>query len=388
MAQRAILHLDLDAFFVSVEALKNPALRGRPVVVGGSGDRGVVAAASYEARRYGIHAAMPARQARQLCPQALFVRGDFESYGRYSDLVTEVLQDQAPVLEKASIDEFYVDMTGMERFSGALRWAQELKKKVVHETGLSLTIGLSENKTVSKVAVGEHKPNGQVQIDYGQERAFLAPLDVGRIPMVGERTAHLLKTMGVYRVGTLAQVPVQRLEGLLGKPGRDLWHKANGHDASPVVPYQARKSLSAESTFSTDTTDVTFLRRELLRMLTELTYQLRQQQETTGCLTVKIRYANFDTHTRQVTLPYTSSDAVLLQAAQEAFERLYDRRLLVRLLGVRLSKLCRSGAQLALFDASACALSCSISALVSRLNLSYTDDCSLSSLSTLCATSW
>jgi len=353
MPQRAILHLDLDAFFVAVEVLKNPALKGRPVVVGGTGDRGVVAAASYEARRYGIHSAMPARLARQRCPDALFIKGDYESYGQFSDMVTEILEEEAPVLEKASIDEFYVDMSGMERFYGSLLWASDLKKKIVKETGLSLTVGVSENKTVSKVAVGEHKPNGQVQIDYGHETEFLFPLDIGRIPMLGERTAHLLKTMGVYKVGTLAAVPVQRLEGLLGKNGRMLWDRANGRDDSPVVPYSARKSLSTESTFGSDTIDVQFLRKEILRMVTELTYQLRQQKELTGCLTVKVRYANFDTHTHQVALPYTCADHILIKNALAAFEKLYNRRMLVRLVGVRFSKLCRGGAQLSLFDDSA-----------------------------------
>lgn len=352
MEKRTIVHMDLDAFFVEIERLKSPALRHLPLVVGGGGDRGVVAAASYEARAFGVHAGMPGRMARQLCPNAYFVRGDFDSYTYYSDLVTEVIAEDAPVLEKASIDEFYMDVSGMDKFHGCYRWALEVKGRVRQEAGLNISFGISENKTVSKVAVGEAKPNGQIQIPPGNERRFLAPLDVSRIPMVGQKTAHLLKSLGIQTVKTLSQMPIRRLEGVLGKNGSDLWHKANGQDQTPVVPWSARKSLSKENTFESDTIDVAFLRAELVRMVSELVYDLRQAGQVTGCITVKVRYANFDTHTQQIQIAYTCADHVLLAQAVSLFNKLYNRRLLVRLLGVRFSKLVPGSYQLSLFDES------------------------------------
>lgn len=349
---KAILHLDLDAFFVSVELLKQPHLRGLPVVVGG-GDRGVVSAASYEARRYGIHSAMPAAQARKLCPQAIFLKGSYEDYSKYSRLVTEILADNVPVLEKASIDEFYADLTGMDRFYGCWAWSQMLKRKITDETGLTITIGLSTSKTISKIAVGEHKPDGQVQILPGQEQAFLAPLPVGRIPMVGEKTVSRLLDLGIRTIQDLLDTPISRLEKYLGMHGRYLWEKVNGMEASIVTPHEGRKSISTESTFGADTTSIDFLHKEMLRMVTELTYQLRTEGTTAACLAVKIRYAGFDTFLHQISLPPTAADHVLYRHAVEAFTQLYQVNRPVRLLGVRLTKLAPGGTQLDLFDNTA-----------------------------------
>lgn len=350
---RTVMHLDLDAFFVSVECLKNPALKGKPVVVGGSGERGVVAACSYEARRYGVHSAMPSRLARQLCPEAIFLRGDFESYMRFSDMVTELISERAPVVEKASIDEFYIDMSGMDQFIGCYKWAADMKQRIRREAGLAVSFGLSVNKTVAKVATGESKPNGQKYIPRGLEKPFLHPLPVNKLPMVGEKTGHQLRSMGVSTIGTLGQISPKLLERVFGKNGIQLWERANGLDDTPIVPYTAQKSISKESTFDKDTIDMAFLRRQIVRMVTELCYELRSMNQMAGCITVKIRYNNFDTHTRQAQIPYTASDHKLIAVATELFERLYQRRLMIRLVGIKLSKLIQGGLQLHLFDNSA-----------------------------------
>jgi DNA polymerase-4 len=194
--ERTVVHMDLDSFFVSVSRLQNSALIGKPVLVGGSSDRGVVASCSYEARQFGIHSAMPMKLARRLCPEALIIRGDYESYSNYSSIITEMIGEQVPVYEKSSIDEFYLDLSGMDKFFGCYKWATELRQKIQKETGLPISFGLSVNKTVSKVATGEAKPNGQMQINFGNEKQFLSPLSVSKIPMVGEKTAHLLRSMG------------------------------------------------------------------------------------------------------------------------------------------------------------------------------------------------
>ena len=194
---RVVVHMDLDTFFVSVERLKDSRLMHKPVLVGGTGDRAVVASCSYEARAFGVHSAMPMRQAKMLCPEAIIVRGDYEHYSKYSNMVTEIIHEKVPLYEKSSIDEFYIDMTGMDKFFGTYTYVQELRNRVIKETGLPLSFGLSENKTVSKVATGEAKPNNHLKIEYGIEKSFLAPLSVRKIPMVGEVTAQLLRKMGI-----------------------------------------------------------------------------------------------------------------------------------------------------------------------------------------------
>ncbi len=347
------MHLDLDAFFVSVEQLHNRELRGKPVIIGGSSGRGVVASCSYEARRYGIHAAMPIRHALQRCPDAIVLRGDMENYLRHSALITELLAEEAPVLEKASIDEFYLDISGMDRYFGCWKWSQELRQKVIRESGLPLSIGLSVNKLVSKVGAGEGKPNGAQLVEAGREKQFLAPLPVRRLPAVGKVTSHRLNQMGIRTVQALSQVPPLLLQREFGKPGKQLWEKAHGIDHRPVVPYTDRQSISTERTFQTDTTDVHFLRSTLNQMVTQLAYELRQSARLTSCITVKLRYTDFNTFTRQHRLPYTASDSTLLHHARELLEQLYERRQLVRLLGVRFSNLVPGHPQMSLFDATA-----------------------------------
>lgn len=350
---RHILHMDLDSFFVSVERLYDSRLKGRPILIGGSGDRGVVASCSYEARRFGVHSAMPMRTARQLCPEAVIVRGDFEKYSQKSQEVTEIIREQVPLFEKSSIDEFYIDYTGMDRFFGCFRMAQELRQSIIRETGLPISMGLSENKTVSKVATGEAKPNNEKQILRGEEKPFLAPLSVRKIPMIGEKTSHTLFNMGVKTVRTLQQMPQELLEATFGKNGAMIWEKANGIDRSPVTPYLEAKSISSENTFEQDTIDVRLLEANLIAMTEQLASKLRQKQQLTACVTVKIRYSDFETHTQQMRISYTSADHTLIQVVKDLFKKLYTRRLLIRLIGVRFSNLVYGNYQINLFEDTA-----------------------------------
>lgn len=349
---RTVVHMDLDSFFVSVSRLEHPGLFNKPVIVGGSSERGVVAACSYEARAFGVHSAMPIRMARRLCPDAIIIRGDYERYSYYSDMVTEIIHEKVPLYEKSSIDEFYIDLSGMDRFYGCYSFATELRQKIMKETALPISFGLSLNKTVSKVATGEAKPNGQLKIDHGTEKPFLAPLSVSKIPGAGEKTSGLLRSMGVEKIHTLQEMPVKLMEKVLGEPGIVLWKKANGIDNTPVEPYNERKSISTEETFDSDTIDVVFLKALIVKMVEKLAYQLRTENKLTACITVKIRYSNFDTHTTQCRIPYTSNDQTLIDRAKELFDKLYERRMLVRLLGVRFSHLVGGGHQINLFEDS------------------------------------
>ncbi len=348
--ERTILHLDLDTFFVSVERLLHPELEGRPVIVGGMGDRGVVSTCSYEARQFGVHSAMPMRMARQLCAQAVFIRGDMELYSRYSRLVTDIIADEAPVYEKMSIDEHYLDLTGMDRFHDCQLWSHELRQRIIRESGLPISFGLSENKTVAKIATGEAKPNGEKEVPIPYINSFLDPLSIQKIPMVGEKTYALLSSMGVEQIGTLRRLPPQAMEHVLGKHGIDIWKKANGLDNTPVCPYQERKSISKERTFEQDTIDINAVHQCMARMVESLGYDLRSQHKLTGCVTLKIRYSDFDTHDMQQRIPYTAFDHLLRQTVNSLFDRLYNRRMRIRLVGVRLSELVSGAPQLTLFD--------------------------------------
>jgi DNA polymerase IV len=349
-SERHITHLDLDTFFVSVECLRNPKLIGKPVLIGGSGDRGVVASCSYEARKFGIHSAMPMKIARRLCSDAIVVRGDMEAYSKYSRLVTDIVQDTVPLFEKASIDEFYVDITGMDKFFGCKLFSDELKKKILKESGLPISYGLAGNKLVSKVATNEVKPNGQIEIPFGGEKSFLAPLSIVKLPGVGKQTALLLLKMGVETIKTLSDIPVEMMQNLLGKNGADLCRKASGIDETPITPYQEQKSISTENTFQQDTIDMQLLNSDLVRMTEKIAFDLRKQNRLTGCVAVKLRYSNFETFTKQVTIPYTNADHVLIKTAKELFDKLYEKRMLIRLLGIRFTQLIPGNYQISLFD--------------------------------------
>lgn len=348
--ERSIAHFDLDTFFVSVERLVNSSLVGKPILIGGTSDRGVVASCSYEARKFGVSSAMPMKMARHLCPEAVIVRGDMEQYSKYSDLVTEVIASEAPVYEKASIDEHYLDITGMDRFFGTLKWTQELRGKIMNETGLPISFGLSVNKTVSKIATGEAKPNGEIQVLESLVKPFLSPLSIKKMPGIGDKTYRSLRTMGIDTLGTLSLIPLEVMLKVLGKNGQVLWKRANGIDNTPVKSYSKRKSISTERTFDKDVIDMEMLNRKLIAMVEKLCYELRKNQRLTSCVTVKIRYSNFDTHTQQKRVPYTSFDHHIIEVAQELFKKVYNRRMRLRLIGVRFSHLTQGTQQLDLFD--------------------------------------
>lgn len=347
---RNIAHFDLDSFFVSVECLKNTKLRGKPIAVGGHSDRGVIASCSYEARKFGVKSAMPVKLAKRLCPELLVIRGDMDSYSKYSNLVTDIIAGEVPLFEKASVDEFYIDMTGMDKFFGCSKYTTELRSKIIRESGLSISHALASNKLISKVATNEAKPNGQLEIAFGNEKPFLAPLPIEKLPMVGAKTGELLRRMGVETVCILSQIPVEMMINLLGKNGIELSRRANGIDETPVVPYHEQKSIGTENTFETDTIDVAFLHRELVRMTERIAFELRENNKLTGCITVKIRYSDFQTLTKQCMIPYAAADHILLQKAKELFDKLYDRRLLIRLIGVRFSHLVPGNYQIHLFE--------------------------------------
>jgi len=347
---RTIVHMDLDTFFVSVERLINSSLQGKPVIIGGLSDRGVVSSCSYEARAYGVHSAMPIKMARQICSEGIYIRGDMETYSKHSRIVTDIIADSAPVYEKASIDEHYLDITGLDRFFGCLKWTHELRQRIINESGLPISFGLSVNKTVCKIATGIAKPNGEKEVPESEVHHFLAPLSIRKIPMLGPKTYQLLRSMGVLTIHTLSGIPPEMLEQVLGKNGIILWKKANGIDPTPVEPYWEQKSISSEHTYEQDTTDVREIDRRIVTMVEKIAFELRKQEKLTACVTVKIRYANFDTHTIQKRVPYTSFDHVLIPVAQELFKKLYSRRMLIRLVGIRFSELVHGTQQLNLFE--------------------------------------
>ncbi|WP_282069952.1 DNA polymerase Y family protein [Olleya namhaensis] len=348
--QNNILHLDLDTFFVSCERLIDSRLQNRPLLVGGTGDRGVVAACSYETRGFGVHSGMSMKVARRLCPEATVIRGDASIYTKYSHLVTEIIKDKAPVFEKASVDEFYVDLSGMDKFYGCYKYASELRQSIIKNTGLPISFGLSANKIVSKVATGEAKPNNQLQIDSGFEKDFLAPLSIRKIPSVGEKTYQVLRGLGVDKISVIQQMPLEMMISALGANGRTIWKRAHGIDNPPLIPFYERKSLSTERTFGKDTIDMVKLRTTIFAMAENLAFQLRKGNKLAGTLSVKIRYSDFNTYTKQVKITYSSADHVIIPKVLELFEKLYQRRLLIRLVGVKISDIVTGNYQINLFD--------------------------------------
>ncbi len=347
---RAIVHMDLDTFFVSCERLLDSKLNNKPVLIGGTSDRGVVAACSYEARTFGIHSAMPMRLAKQLCPEAIVLRGNSGIYSKFSNQVTDVIKESVPLYEKTSVDEFYIDLTGMDKFFGCHQLASEIRKKIINETGLPISFGLSANKTVSKIATGEAKPNNEIRVLKGSEKPFLSPLSVRKIPMVGEVTYRSLCDLGIKQIKTIQEMPIEMMAKVFGKNGQMIWKKANGIDNSHVVQYTERKSISTERTFNKDTTDIKKLEGIITAMAENLIYQLRRGNKLTSCVTFKIRYSDFQTYTMQRKIPFSSSDHNILPVVMELYKKLYQRRLLVRLVGVRYSHLVEGGQQIDLFQ--------------------------------------
>lgn len=348
--KRSIVHMDLDTFFVSCERLLDSRLNGKPVLIGGTSDRGVVASCSYEARLFGIHSAMPMRMAKQLCPEAIILRGNSGIYTKFSQNVTDVIKDTVPLYEKTSIDEFYLDLTGMDKFFGCYKLASELRQRIIKETGLPISFGLSLNKTVSKIATGEAKPNNEMHILSGTEKPFLAPLSIKKIPMVGNVTYKALCDLGVKQIKTVQEMPMELMYKVLGKNGLSIWKKANGIDNSPVIQYHERKSISTERTFNRDTTDVAKLKGIVIAMAENLAYQLRRGNKLTACVTFKIRYSDFQTYTQQQRIPYSSMDHHIIPVVLDLYNKLYNRRLLVRLVGVKFSHLVEGGHQIHLFE--------------------------------------
>jgi DNA polymerase-4 len=350
--EKIIAHMDLDTFFVSAERLENSSLLGKPVIIGGFSDRGVVASCSYEARKFGIHAAMPGKLARRICPQAIWIKGDMDKYSRLSHLVTELITSEAPLVEKASIDEHYLDVTGMDRFFGTKKWMHELRMRIIKETGLPISFGLSVNKTVSKIATGEAKPNGEKEVVAPLVRPFLNPLSIKKIPGIGDKSYHTLRDMGIVYIETLSNMPPELLVSVMGENGKQIWEKANGIDNRPVQPYHEQKSIGSERTFETDTTDIKFLHEVLSKMVQDICFDMRKQNRLCATVTLKLRYSDFQTHTAQVRVAYTSYDHVILTKAKELLTKLYDRRLLIRLIGVKVSNLVYGAQQINLFEDS------------------------------------
>lgn len=346
---QTILHLDLDTFFVSCERLLDSRLLKRPLLVGGTGSRGVVSACSYETRRFGIRSGMPMTLARQLCPEAMVIRGNAGTYTKFSQNVTDIIKEKVPIFEKASVDEFYADLSGMDKFFGTYKYATELRNRIIKETGLPISFGMSSNKVTSKIATGEAKPNNQMWVDYGLEKEFLAPLSIQKIPSVGNKTYQTLRNLGVTKVKVIQEMPVEMMTSALGVHGHTIWKRANGIDNPPLIPFHERKSISTERTFK-DTTDVNELRHLLTAMTENLAFQLRNGDKLTSCVSIRIRYADFSTYSKQSKIPYTSADHILIPKILELFDSLYERRVLVRLVGVNFSDLVSGNYQINLFD--------------------------------------
>jgi DNA polymerase-4 len=318
--------------------------------VGGSKDRGVVTTCSYEARKFGVRSAMPMKQAMKLCPHAIIVRGTRGEYSKYSRMVTDIIAAKAPLFEKASIDEFYIDLTGMDKFFDPYQWTIDLRNEIIEKTGLPISFGLATNKMVAKIATDEAKPNGYLFVQPGMEKIFLAPLSVNKFSGVGEHTFERLKEMGLFTIQQLSETPIEILEKKLGKYGADLWRKSQGIHHGEVHPYHEAKSISTENTFEENKSDLNFLLSELVRMTEKVAYELRKDEKLTGCIAVKIRYPDFETTSRQTSIDYTFRDDELIPQAIDLFHKLYRNGEPVRLLGVRLSELTNEATQGSLFD--------------------------------------
>lgn len=348
-SQRTIAHFDLDSFFVSVEILNDPSLKGKPVIVGGS-DRGVVAACSYEARKFGIRSGMPSSKAKQLCPQALFLKGHRSDYSKYSRWVTQIIASKAPLFEKASIDEFYLDLSGMEKFFNPLQWTIELRQQIIEETKLPISFGMASNKMMAKMATNQAKPNGYLLIPFGKEKEFLSLMPVGNIPGVGEQTELVLKSIGINTIQQISDAGIELLEEKFGKWGIDLWNKSQGIHLGSVTPYHEAKSISSENTFEENKTDLLFIKKELVRLTEKICFELRQDGKVSGCVAVKIRYPDFETVSKQTTIPYTNADDEIIPVVKALFQKLYKKGEPVRLIGVKLSELTNEAVQTNLFS--------------------------------------
>jgi DNA polymerase-4 len=354
---RRILHIDLDAFFVSVEQVLNPELKGKAVVVGGHADsRGVVACASYEARAFGLHAAMPIATAHRLCPQAIFISGNFATYREYSARVMGILADFSPDLEPGGLDEAYLDLTGFEPLYGpAYQTALKIKERVKSELGLTASIGIASGKTIAKVASDFSKPDGLIEVAPGEEKSFLAPLPVKRLPGVGPKMQQTLKRFGITTIGQLAELPVSFMKKTFGAYGELIHRRANGVDESKVMLPGPAKSISREVTLQKDTLDQRLLKATLRYLTERVGADLREQGKQAKCVTLKLRYADFEAITRSQTMKQASEvDQVIFDVGINLLVKaLAQRRYPVRLIGIRVSNLEIEVRQLNMLDDSA-----------------------------------
>lgn len=351
--ERRILHIDMDAFFASVEQVRDPSLVGKPLIVGGTKEdtRGVVSTASYEARKYGVHSAMPIVQARRLCPHGIFIRGHSALYQEASAKVREILETISPLVQMASIDEAYVDVSGSQRlFGGDDAIARYIKAAVKRETHLPCTVAITPNKLVSKVASDQGKPEGYVRVAQGGERAYFAPLSVKKLPGIGPKTCEILQSLGVMTAGQLAGLPLQTLMSAFGPMGYALQRTAGGISTSKVESETMPKSIGRETTFPKDLLDWTHIEQILTYLTERSAHALREKGMEARCVTMKVRYADFSTHTFSKTLPEaTCLDRDIFAVLAELIPKGKERRVRVRLIGVSLSALNYNQHQLRLF---------------------------------------
>ena len=349
-AKKYIMHIDLDSFFVSVERKLNPELIGKAVIIGGNADRGVVASCSYEARKFGVHSGMSSREAFKLCPHAISVRGNHHLYSEASAQVTKIIDEMVPLYQKSSVDEFYIDLTGTDRFFDPYQLASQVRQRVIRETALPISFGLASSKTVAKIATNRAKPNGQLFIPHGREMEFLAPLPISAIPGLGESTAKKIYEYGIEKIGDLQRVELRFLETVFGKNGLWMYNKARGIDSSEIIPHSERKSISTETTFHTNVADERTLESTLVSMTEELSSKLRRENKLASCLAIKIRYANFETHTQQEKIALTAAEHILIPGIKNLLKKAWNSHRPVRLIGVRLSQLCTGSYQINLFE--------------------------------------
>ncbi len=357
MARRTIIHIDLDAFFVSVEQVLNPALKGKPVVVGGKpGRRGVVATASYEARAFGLHSAMPLVTAARLCPEAIFIEGNFARYREFSQKFMAILNDFSPFIEPVGIDEAYMDVTGFESLHGSIRqMAVAMKQRIQNELGICASVGIASCKVVAKVASDLSKPDGLIEVPEGAERDFLAPLAVDKLPGVGNQSMKVMKSLGIHTIGDLTRASSATLKGRFGRSGENMLRFANGIDDSQVLPPGEAKSISRETTFGEDTRDIAFLKATLWHQSEKVGADLRQRGKQARCITLKLRHADFTTITRSHTLrENASTDQAIFETGAALLEQaLTIERQSVRLIGIGVSNLVEPSQQATLFTPSA-----------------------------------
>lgn len=350
---RLILHLDLDAFFVSVERILNPKLKGKPVIVGGDPKygRGVVAACSYEARQYGLHSAMPIRTAYRLCPNGIYIHGHFDEYVRFSDAVENILKKYSPIVEQASIDEFYLDMTGCQKIYGSMfSFASFIQKEIWVRLSLPCSIGIGSNKTIAKIASDCMKPTGITYVLPGMEKHFLSPMPIEAIPGVGKVMLKDLNSKGIYKIGDITALPQEYFAAAYGKYGIDLWRKANGEGSEYLTIRREQKSISKETTFGEDVTSSKFLKDTLFELTGKICQSIRNHGWIASTVSIKLRYSDFQTLTRSRTIKPTDDDKVVFDTAWQLLSKAHTRRVGVRLIGVGLTNFSEDCEQEFLFE--------------------------------------